>query len=270
LFKIYLVKAAYRGSLYKLYRKYIKNPPSIPIQPRETFKKQETPSQRESGMKNQKLTVKAVLIDLDGTIVDSTDAYVEAAKQAFQAVGQPLPSVKAALEIPRRLEQGLSIQDITRCEPKQFLPTYLKTYYSVTQAKTKLLPDVALTLGALSKKTKLALITMRYVPSSAVIKELENFGISQYFVSVVTALDTSKPKPSPQALIKCTVDLGVEMADCIMAGDSVNDVRAGKAAGAGTVAFLSGLFLREELERENPDFILPDVNSLPAFFERRH
>jgi phosphoglycolate phosphatase len=218
-------------------------------------------------MRRHTLKAKGILIDLDGTIVDSTDAYVEAAKVAFQVVGQPCPTVKTVLEIPRRLEQGLSIKDITQCDPKLFLPAYLKAYYSVTQAKTKLLPDVAVTLEALAKKTKLALVTMRYVPNREIRNELEKFGISQHFVSVVTALDTSKPKPSPQALMKCTEAMGVEMSDCIMAGDSVNDVRAGKAAGAGTVAFLSGLFLRDELERENPDFILPNVNSLPNLLE---
>ncbi len=82
---------------------------------------------------------------------------------------------------------------------------------------------------------------MRHAPSEAIIKELECFGISKYFTHVVTAMDTSKPKPSPEALIKCVEALDVEMCSCIIAGDSVNDVRAGKAAGAATVAVLSGL-----------------------------
>jgi phosphoglycolate phosphatase len=57
------------------------------------------------------------------------------------------------------------------------------------------------------------------------------------------------------------------MYDCIIVGDSVNDVRAGKAAGARTVALLSGLFLREELIKECPDLILPDVSELPEYIE---
>jgi len=143
----------------------------------------------------------------------------------------------------------------------------LKTYYSVSKSKTKLLPNVAETLETLSEKAKLSLITMRHVPKQAIIKELECFGISKYFTHVVTALDTPKPKPSPEALIKCVDALDLEMCDCIIAGDSVNDVRAGKAAGARTVAVLSGLFQREELAREYPDFILSDVNALPQFIK---
>lgn len=211
--------------------------------------------------------VKGILLDLDGTIVDSKEAYIEAARIAFQSVGQKPPQKKIALEIPRRIEQGLTISDIMTGDTKKFLGVYLKTYYSITQEKTKLLPNVSATLEALSEKAKLALITMRYVSKQAIIKELDCFGISKYFTHVVTAMDTSKPKPSPEALIKCVKALDVEICDCIIAGDSVNDVRAGKAAGTRTVAVLSGLFQCEELVKERPDLILHDVTALPKFIE---
>ncbi len=80
-------------------------------------------------------------------------------------------------------------------------------------------------------------------------------------------MDACKPKPSPEALIKCVEAFDVEMCSCIIAGDSVNDVRAGKAAGAGTVAVLSGLYQCEELVKECPDLILKDVTALPRYIE---
>ncbi len=149
------------------------------------------------------LKVKGIFLDLDGTIVDSTEAYIEAAKIAFQSIGQKSPEKQTALEIPRRLEQGLSIIDITNGDSKKFLKVYFETYYLVSHEKTKLIPNVQTTLETLSQKAKLALITMRYAPKNAIIEELEYFGISEYFTHVVTALDTAKPKPSPEALIKC-------------------------------------------------------------------
>ena len=149
------------------------------------------------------LKVKGIFLDLDGTIVDSTEAYLEAARIAFQAIGLRMPENEAALDIPRRLEQGFTLSDITNGDSKKFLSVYLKTYYSVTAQKTKLIPNVSATLEVLAKKYKLALITMRYVPNQAVLQELEVFGISKYFTHIVTALDTSKPKPSPEALINC-------------------------------------------------------------------
>ena len=218
-------------------------------------------------MNEQGFNAKGIFLDLDGTIVDSKAAYTEAAKIAFQKMGQKRPETKIAFEIPRRLEQGLTISDLIEGDPDKFLSTYLRAYYSIVGAKTKLLPNVSGTLETLSSKTKLALITMRHVPKQVIIKELECFGISKYFTHIVTALNTTKPKPSPEALYACVKALDVEICECIIAGDSVNDVRAGKAAGAKTVSVLSGLFQWGELFKESPDLILNDVNALPQFIK---
>lgn len=220
-----------------------------------------------TAMNQNRWKARGIFLDLDGTIVDSTGAYIEAARIASQAIGKKPPQTKVALEIPRRIEQGLPINDLTESDTKKFLSVYLKAYYSSTEAKTKLLPNVSVTLEALSGRAKLALITMRHVPNQVILKELDYFGIAKYFTHVVTALDTAKPKPSPEALIQCVKALDLEMCDCIIAGDSVNDVRAGKAAGARTIAVLSGLYQKEELEKESPDLILPDVTALPEFIE---
>jgi HAD superfamily hydrolase (TIGR01509 family) len=216
-------------------------------------------------MNQKKWKANGIFLDLDGTIVDSTGAYIEAGKIAYQALGKKAPETRILLEIPRRIEQRLKIDDLTQGDSKRFMQVYLEEYYSVTEAKTKLMPNVTQTLQALSGKAKLALITMRHCPNQVIYKELDCFGIAKYFTHIVTALDTSEPKPSPEALIRCVEALDLQMCDCIIAGDSVNDVRAGKAAGARTVAVLSGLFQREELSKECPDLILPDVNSLPEF-----
>ena len=218
-------------------------------------------------MSEVKLKAKGIFFDLDGTIVDSRDAYVEAARTAFQAIGQESPPAKAALEIPRRLEQKQPINDIIKGDIRKFLDVYLKTYYSISKEKTKPIPGIATALEPLSKKAKLALITMRSVPKDAIIKELEHFGIAKYFTHVITALDTHKPKPSPEALIKTIKALDIQICDCIIVGDSVNDIRAGKAAGAKTVAVLSGLFSHKELAKEHPDLILENVTKLPEFIE---
>ena len=218
-------------------------------------------------MKEKRLKAKGIFLDLDGTIVDSTEAYIEAARVAFLTIGQKLPGKETALEIPKRLEQGLTINDITKCASEKFLDVYLKTYYSITRQKTKLIPNVSSALGALAEKNKLVLLTMRCVPKQSLMRELEFFGVSKYFACVVTALDSFKPKPSPEALISLVGALDVELSDCVIAGDSVNDIRAGKAAGVRTVAVLSGLFQCGELAREEPDLILDDVTALPRFVE---
>jgi len=214
-----------------------------------------------------KFKVKGIFFDLDGTIVDSREAYYEAARIAFQEMEQELPEKEEVLEIPRRLERKQPINDIVKGDVHKFLRVYLKAYYSITTEKTKPLPNVSTALETLSAKAELALITMRAFPKENIIKELEGFNIAKYFTYVVTALDTHKPKPSPEALIKCVKALDVKMCDCVIAGDSISDIRAGKAAGSKTVAVLSGLFSRQELAKENPDLIIKDVTALPNFIE---
>jgi HAD superfamily hydrolase (TIGR01509 family) len=217
------------------------------------------------GMSATRLQVKGIFFDLDGTIVDSKEAYLEAARTAFQAFGKEPLDAKAALEIPRRLERKQPISDLIKGNTRKFLDVYLRTYYSITAEKTKPIPNISTTLKNLSKKAKLALITMRSVPKQAVTAELKHFGIAKYFTHIVTALDTAEPKPSPEALIKCVKAMDIQICDCIIVGDSISDIKAGKAAGTETVAVLSGLFSREELAKERPDLILKDVTALPKF-----
>jgi len=214
-------------------------------------------------MSEVKLKAKGIFFDLDGTIVDSRDAYVEAARTAFQAMGQKPPEAKAALEIPRRLEQNQPINHIVKGDIRKFLDVYLSTYYAISAEKTKPIPSIATTLETLSKKAKLALITMRNVPKKAITAELKHFNIAKHFTHIVTALDTHKPKPSPEALINCVKALNIQICDCIIVGDSINDIKAGKAAGAKTVAVLSGLFTHKELAKQQPDLILKNATKLP-------
>ena len=219
-------------------------------------------------MRSAKLKVKGILLDLDGTLVDSKEAYLKAVKTAFAAIRQRMDDTKIVTEIPKRLEQNLPINDIVKgADQQKFLEAYLNAYYQATATKTKPIPNISDTVKKLAEKAKLALITMRYVARKEIIKELEKFDLAEYFQCVITALNTRNPKPSSEAVIKCAEQLGIKTCECVVVGDSVVDIKAGKTAGAKTVAVLSGIFSREELEREKPDLILENVSQLPDFLE---
>jgi len=213
--------------------------------------------------------VKALLLDLDGTLVDSTEALKEAGRAGFAAIGfANYDDDKIAFEVARRLEQDLSIDDLFsgfkmgREVEERFLPAYLNAYYSSVISKSKLFPKTKETLQALSQHFQLALITLRYVAREQVLDELWHLGIKKYFHVVVTALDVEKPKPFPDALHAAAKKLHTTIGECAIVGDSVVDIRAGKAAGAKTIGVLTGLFSRQELEKHKPDLIVEDVNSL--------
>jgi HAD superfamily hydrolase (TIGR01509 family) len=213
-------------------------------------------------IKSDKIQVKGILFDLDGTILDTREAYVAAATAAFTAIGEPKPTLSVVLEIPKRMEQRLPLTEIVNGKTEAFLESYLKTFYEISASKTKPFPNVAQTLLKLSIKAKMALITMRFMPGKAVRDELKQFQLDTFFTDVVTALDTYKPKPSPEALIKASSAINVQMCDCIIVGDSVIDVEAGKAAGAKTVSVLSGLYSRAELQGVKPDYTIDTIEDL--------
>ena len=217
-------------------------------------------------MENTRFQVKAILLDLDGTVVDSRRAYLEAAKTAFAAMGKKTVDVSIVTEIPKRIEQNLPIDNLLNgIGTKEFLEVYLRAYYRATTERSRPMPGISETLKRLSEKAKLALITMRHIPRARVVEELEGFGLARYFQHVVTALDTQYPKPSPEALMCCAERMNVQVSDCLVVGDSVVDIRAGKNARTKTVGVLSGIFSLVELEAEKPDLILESVNRLPDF-----
>lgn len=218
-------------------------------------------------MNKTKLNVRGILFDLDGTIVDSKRAYIEAARIASEALGHKPPSVRSALQIPKRLEQNQAIDDLIGTSAMEFLGVYLKTFYAITKWKTEPILGIQNTLENLRQKAKLALITMRNIPKTKVTEELEKFGLAQYFTYVVTAQDTRKPKPSPEALIRTIKAMDVKICECLIVGDSPSDIKAGKAAGAKTVAVTSGLYSRKELAILDPDLILKNANELPSYIE---
>lgn len=219
-------------------------------------------------MKKAKLKIKCILLDLDGTVLDSKNAYLAAARTALKSMGRENIDVKTAMELPKRLEQDLPVDDLLAgLDVTMFLQTYLKAFYEATAEDTKPFPNVEDTLRRLSSKAKLALTTRRSLPAVDVLRILEKFGLARYFQKIVTSLDTENPKPDPEALVKCLKHLGIKACDCITVGDSVVDIRAGKNAGIRTVAVLSGIFGREELEREKPDLILKNISELPHFLE---
>jgi phosphoglycolate phosphatase len=217
-----------------------------------------------------KLHVKALLLDLDGTLVDSTEALKDAGRAGFLALGlSDFSDERIAFEVARKLEQDMPIDDLFskfhfgKEVEDRFLPAYLNAYYSAVISKSKPFPETLETLVALSTRFPLALITLRYVVREQIVDELKHLGLKKFFHIVVTALDVEKPKPSPDALLVAAKKLRVPVNNCAIVGDSIVDIQAGKAAGAKTVGVLTGLFSRAELEALRPDLIVETIADLP-------
>jgi len=217
-----------------------------------------------------KMRVKALLFDLDGTIVDITEPCLEATKQALSTLGLSNIDIKIGLEIVKKMQSNLSIDEvfakygINKSAGKNFLEAFLNSWYTIAPMKTTTLRNVHKALQKLSEHFQLALITRRNMPKEPIMRELERLGLTQYFKFIMTSQDVEEPKPSPQAFVKAANHLGVSIRDCAVVGDSIVDIQAGKAAGAKTIAVLTGLFTKGELEQQNPDLIIESIINLSA------
>jgi HAD superfamily hydrolase (TIGR01509 family) len=220
-----------------------------------------------------KIAAKALLIDLDGTLVNPTQALLEAATAGFIAIGVTEYDATIGIEIAKRMEQNQPVQDLFNPEHrkppiiKKFLRTYIDAYYVSTINKTTPIPNVYETLKTLSQTMPLALVTLRSIPKKQITKELAKLKLLSYFQTVITTMDVKKPKPHPEAVIKAAQQLGVSTKHTAIIGDSIVDIQAGKAATAKTIAVLTGLYTRKELEKENPDLIIKDINQLPQHLQ---
>ncbi|MBW6471902.1 MAG: HAD family hydrolase [Anaerolineaceae bacterium] len=91
---------------------------------------------------------------------------------------------------------------------------------------------------------------------------LRQFDITDYFKSVVTAQTCTYTKPFPDPILRAAVEKGIAPENCLMVGDTTVDIRAGKAAGAQTVGVLCGFGTEKELRRAGADLILKHTYEL--------
>ncbi len=91
---------------------------------------------------------------------------------------------------------------------------------------------------------------------------LRQFDLLKYFDVVVSALSAEHTKPYPDPILLAARKMGVPPEACLMTGDTTVDIRAGRAAGAQTVAVLCGFGEEPELRRRGPDLVLPSTANL--------
>ncbi|MHA2245299.1 MAG: HAD family hydrolase [Candidatus Hodarchaeales archaeon] len=218
------------------------------------------------------MRVKALLIDFDGVLVDSTRAYMKATNIAMKNFGHLRVLEKElreiSLEIARRLDLGFSkvelLDGIFSVEPDiiDFLAVWLNIWNKACLWEVDPFSGVYEILEDLSRRFPLALVTLRHLKRSLIEDQLKRLNFNKFFKVIITALDVKKPKPEPDSFLEGAKQLEVEIGDCAIVGDSVIDIRAGKAAGAKTIAVLTGLFDENSLKKERPDIILRDLTEI--------
>ncbi len=201
--------------------------------------------------------------DLDGTLADSAQAYVEAFKLAFERNNLP---PRGSDEIKKHF--GLPAQQIIQnLYPRisdRKLPSVAKHKAEFFLEKTlKLVKPIAGVPGAIEElKEKYFLAVISNSSKDEVVCILRQAGIPpRTFDIAVAASEVEHGKPDGDEIFKVQEKLKAKCEYVI--GDTVYDVIAGKAAGCKTVAVLSGIHNLEQLGAENPTMIIRSVALLP-------
>lgn len=212
--------------------------------------------------------VRALCFDLDGTLLDTDDAYVELVVARLRPLRGLLPARTAArwarrlilaAEAPANLLIGLP----DRIGLDDWLGPLLvgKVRRDDLTRRFRLVPGVEAALRRLQEHYPMALVSVREAgPLDAV---LDAFALRPFFRCVAAARTVRRTKPDPAPIRWAAQHMGVPPEACLMVGDTPVDVRAGRAAGAQTAGVLCGFGEREELERAGADLILASTADLP-------
>jgi HAD superfamily hydrolase (TIGR01509 family) len=190
----------------------------------------------------QRLPARAVIFDLDGTLVDSIEAYRTVAERAARPLG-----LEITLAVVREaLNTNQAFWDIVlppdrpgRAELVRKLEAEAaRQWPAVLQTHGRAFAGLGATLKALRDRgARLGIVTGS---AGASLQRLEDEGLLGLFAAVVTGRDVAHVKPDPEGLLRCAEALGVAPADAVYVGDTPLDVRASLAAGMGAVAVLTG------------------------------
>ncbi len=140
---------------------------------------------------------------------------------------------------------------------------YFETFFAIHVQHSTLMPGAATTLHALRRMQLLTAVVSRR-RHRVIQAQLDKFQLHLYVDTIVGREDVARMKPAPDALLVAAQRLAVPIDQCLMVGDSPNDIQAGKAAGAKTAAVLTGPYPRATIDAEHPDVVLTTIGDLVA------
>jgi pyrophosphatase PpaX len=211
------------------------------------------------------MSIKAVVFDSDGTLIDGFSVISGAYAHMAKRHGYPVPTaeeVKAQLALARPLRDiyahffpGGDIERLVR-ENGEYI-----TGNAMHMAGFAGLEKM---LGVLEQQgLKLAVVT----GSNHKVHDLYRYhDIERFFTSIVHSDRTNRAKPDPEGFLMAIDECGVFPAEAIMVGDSPNDIFAGKNGSARyTVGISHGYGGCEAMQSADPDYIvhtLPELSDL--------
>ncbi|HXE56731.1 MAG TPA: HAD-IA family hydrolase [Gemmatimonadales bacterium] len=201
-------------------------------------------------------TLTTFLFDLDGTILDSIGHILDSYRHTFAVHGLP-PAPEE--ELVRGIGTPLRSQLAKQASDPALLDALVATYreYNLKYHDERIFPypgvvEAIRAIRAAGRRTGLVTSKNR----QGALRGLQLAGL-QYEIDVVVGCDeVENPKPHREPVDKAVALLGADPATTVYVGDSVHDMRCGRAAGVRTAAALWGPFTRGDLAPTEPDYWL--------------
>jgi len=215
---------------------------------------------------------KLVMIDVDGTLVDSVPDLAYCVDQMMIKLDRPEIGVERVRHwvgngVPRLVERALIGQldgSPTQEEFDQAYPIFIDLYAENSSVRSHLYDGVKEGLDYLKFKDYLiGCVTNK--AEQFTLPLLKSLGIFEYFKIVVSGDTLEKKKPDPYPLIYSANFFDVNPKDCLMLGDSVSDVKAARAAGFDIVCMSYGYNHGNNIADENPDLVIDSIKQLREF-----
>jgi HAD superfamily hydrolase (TIGR01549 family) len=216
-------------------------------------------------------TLRAVLFDLDGTLMDTDDQAVEALARQLAKLRLPDSRRKARRLIMASETPGnamMTLLDMVGLDGALTRATdQLRRWRGLqTRKNFRIIPGVEEMLDALRGRYRLAVVTTRGAREADIF--LRQHHLEDTFETVVTRESTWRLKPHPAPIDHAAQALNLPPDVCAMVGDTTMDVRAARRAGAWAIGVLCGFGEQRELERAGAHIILPHTAQLASLLER--
>ena len=215
---------------------------------------------------------RAVLFDLDGTLIDSAPDIAAAVNELLALSGRGPLTVAAVTSmigngVEKLVERALNATgDPLRAQAlEREQAAMLDIYARHLTGLTTLLPGVRETLDTLRQNgIRLGLATNKQQRFIEAV--FDHFGLSSLFDVVIGGGPGIVKKPAPDILIAAMQQLSATPSDTVMVGDSISDVQAAKAAGVRSVIVRGG-YTSVPAEQLGADIVIDNMTGLTAALE---
>ena len=220
----------------------------------------------------KKFSPRLIMIDVDGTLVDSVPDLAYCVDELMLAMGREKWGEEKVRHwvgngVPKLVERSLTGElegTVNKDDYDKAYPIFLGLYAKNTSKRSSLYPGVREGLDYMqSQGYTLGCVTNKAERFTLPISK--DLGIFDYFGIVISGDTLERKKPDPLPLLHGAKFFAVDSKDSMMLGDSISDVKASRAAGFDIICMSYGYNHGNDIRNANPDVVIDSMAELKDY-----